>query len=183
MHSRKSPANRQLIGKVGFNSCNFRVVPLDFLPRFDFWRYHLTRLPEFQTPEALFCPCPFVFLPLSEFLFVPAEWCRAFPGCDDSMLAFSIVGVLQSTSAVFRPTVLSGVCLCGKRLAVAELLPGAGKFRDRQVAGYAQLGSLVCGLSLAERAAPEHLFAVAPFGCGITPADKRFAGLVLQIGE
>ena len=27
MHRRKSPANRQLIGKVGFNSCNFRVVP------------------------------------------------------------------------------------------------------------------------------------------------------------
>ena len=126
---------------------------------------------------------PICFFPLSEFLFVPAEWCRVFPGCDDSMLAFSIVGVLQSTSAVFRPTVLSGVCLCGKRLAVAELLPGAGKFRDRQVAGYAQLRSLVCGLSLAERAAPEHLFAVAPFGCGITPADKRFAGLVLQIGE
>lgn len=30
MHRRKSPANRQLIGKVGFNSCNFRVVLLDF---------------------------------------------------------------------------------------------------------------------------------------------------------
>ena len=47
----------------------------------------------------------------------------------------------------FRLVVLSGICLCGMRFTVVEFLPGAGKFRDRQDAGHAQLRSLVFGFN------------------------------------
>lgn len=92
--------------------------------------------------------------------------------------AGTVVGVIRGccrSLSRFRLAALSSVCLCGKRLVVVEFLLGAGKFRDRQVAGHAQLRNLVFSLALAERVAPEHLFAVPPFGYGIAPPDKRFA--------
>jgi hypothetical protein len=52
---------------------------------------------------------------------------------------------------------LRSIDLNGKPLPVVELLPGMGKFRNHQVTGNSQFGSLVFGISFEDCISTENI--------------------------